>query len=146
MGLTPIIGNELNKTTLNVSREVLLVSRELLHIKHIELKIGSKKKSYESIVFSNVDKMSKFLKISQPSSITDGKFEVTIFKHRSKIKLLLTLLRASVSGVREDAQVSKFRIQTISKTLAQTDGEIIAFDANSKVTISIEKQALHCMV
>lgn len=141
-GLTPIIGNELNKTKLTATKEIWLVARELLRVKHVRLQIHGNEHDYESIIFSNIDRMSKFLKISQPSSVSDGKFEVTIFRRRGKLRLLLILLRASVSGVREDSQVSEFSLKTVQKTLVQTDGEIIQLDARSKVTIDIEPSTL----
>ena len=145
-GLTPIVGNELNKTKLNPLNEVFIVAKSLFAIKPVRLKIGKKPRAYESIIFSNVDVMSKYLKISQPSSMTDGKFEVTIFKRRNKIKLILLLLEASFKGVKEDAQVSEFKLTTVRKTLVQADGEILTLDAETDVLITIEKQALTSII
>ena len=145
-GLTPIVGNELNKTKLNPINEVFIVAKSLFTIKPVRLKIGKKVRSYESIIFSNVDVMSKYLKISQPSSITDGKFEVTIFRRRNKIKLILLLLEASLKGVKEDAKVSEFKVTTVQKTLVQADGEIITFDAHSGVHITIEPRSLASII
>ena len=145
-GLTPIVGNELNKKKLNPVNEVFIVAKSLFTIKPVRLKIQNKIRRYESIIFSNVDVMSKYLKISQPSSMTDGKFEVTIFRRRNKIKLIMLLLEASFKGVKEDVQVSRFSLTTIQETLAQADGEIVTLDANAKTVISIDTQVLTCLV
>jgi len=145
-GLTPIVGNELNKRKLNFINEVFIVAKSLITIKPVRLKIGKKPHAYESVIFSNVDVMSKYLKISQPSSMTDGKFEVTIFKRRNKLRLILILLEASFKGVKEDAQVSEFRLTTVRKTLVQADGEILTLDAESNVHITIEQQALASII
>lgn len=146
LGFTPFIARELNKNKLNPVNEFFIVLGALMKIKPIRLKIGRKPRYYESIIFSNVDVMSKYLKISQPSSMTDGKFEVTIFKRRNKIRLISLLLRASIKGVKEDKQVKRFSLKTLQKTLVQADGEILTVDANSKVSITIERQALTCIV
>ena len=146
MGLTPIVGKELNKTKLNVVTEVWVVARALLGLRSVRLKINNQVRRYESIVFSNVDEMSKHLKISEPSRVTDGKFEVTIFTRRDKLRLILMLLKASLVGVKQDARVSRYSFETVAKTLVQVDGEILTLDADVPVVIDVDKQALRCIV
>jgi len=146
LGLTSVVGNELNKKKLNLLNEVWIVASALLKVRSIKLKIGKKAHHYYSVVFSNVDQMSKYLKISKPSRVTDGKFEVTIFRRSSKLKLILLLLKASVVNLKEDARVSSFTLQTIKPTLVQADGEIFTVDAHSRVTVTAEKQLLNCIV
>ena len=145
-GLTPFIGKELNKTKLNAIRESWLVVRSLFAMKSIKLKLGKKVRHYESVIFSNIDTMSKYLSVSELSSVTDGKCEVTIFTRRSKLRLIATLLQASTRGVKEDDSVSEFSLQTVNKTLVQADGEIITLDANSNVAVSVESRVLDCIV
>lgn len=146
IGLTPKVGKELNKTDLNLFTEVWLVARSLITIRPVRLKIGKKAHTYESVIFSNVDEMSKYMKISQPSRVDDGKFEVTIFTRRLKLKLILLLLKASIVGVKQDKRVARFSLETIGKTLVQTDGEIITIDASSKLVVTAEKQVLRCVI
>ena len=145
-GLTPFVGKELNKTKLNAIRETWVVIRALFRVRSVRLKIGDRVRRYESIIFSNIDTMSKYLAISQSSSVTDGKCEVTIFERRSRLKLIMTLLRATVQGVKEDHSVSEFALQTVHRTLMQADGEIVRLDARSKVTIKVEPRVLDCIV
>lgn len=144
--LTPKVGRLLNKTKLNVWTEFWVVASALLSMKPTRLIISKKARRYDSVIFSNIDTMSKYLKISQPSSVTDGKFEVTIFPHRSKLRLLLTLFWASLARLEEDVQVAEFSLQTVGETLVQADGEIIKLDADSNVRIMIEKCVLESVV
>ncbi len=146
IGLTPEVGNELNKTKLNVVKEVLLVARVLLFVKSIRLKLAGEEHHYDSVIFSNVDTMSKYLKISQPSSTTDGKFEVTIFRRRNKLRLISVLLKASLVGVKEDHRVASYSLETVKKTLVQADGEIVTLDAGTTMVVSAQKQVLRCVV
>ena len=146
VGFTPKIAKVLNKNKLNIFNEVWLVARMLIIVRPIRLKLSTKVRHYESIIFSNVDSMSKYLKISQPSPLDDGKFEVTIFKRRDKLKFILTLLKASLGGVKEDKRVSEFAFETVDKTLVQMDGEVLSLDAHTSVTTTIEKQVLRCVV
>jgi len=145
-GLTPIVGKELNKNKLNIFNQVWIVAKSLLTLKSVKLNIKNKIRSYDSIVFSNVDRMSKVLKISQPSSVNDGKFEVTIFRSRSKLKLIVQLFRTSIIAAKEDHQVDTYTLKTVNPTLVQVDGEILSLDKNTDVRITIEKQILRCIV
>lgn len=145
-GLTPFISEELNKNKLTVFNQGWIVAKALFATKAVKLKIGLKPRSYDSIIFSNVDRMSKVLNISQPSRINDGKFEVTIFRKRNKLKLILLLLKASIVGVKEDKQVSEFYLETTNATITQLDGETLPLDAHSKVKIGINKKSLQCIV
>jgi len=146
VGLTPKIAKELNKTKLNAFKETWLVAKLLFTVKSIRLKVGDKVRNYESIIFSNVDRMSKYLTVSQPSEVTDGKFEVTIFRRRNKLQLIQVLLKASVIGVKEDSQAETFSFETVDKTLLQADGEIMMLDGKTECTVTIEKQILNCVV
>lgn len=145
-GFTPYIGKELNKNKLGIFNQVWIVGRALFAVRAVRLKIGKKAKLYDSLIFSNIDKMSKVLKISQPSRINNGKFEVTIFKKRNKLKLILLLLKSSLVGIKEDMSVESFSLETVRKTNVQIDGELRTLDALSKVEITIEKQVLRCIV
>lgn len=146
LGLTPFVGKELNKTKLNAMAETWVVIRALLRVRSIKLRLNGKVERYESVIFSNIDTMSKYLSVSQSSSMTDGKFEVTIFGHRSKLQLIATLLKASTQGVEEDHRVSKFSLQTVHRTLIQADGEVIVLDAKSNLDIVAEPKVLSCIV
>lgn len=145
-GLTPQVGNELNKTKLNLIKETAVVAKALFSLKAVRLVIGNKKHSYDSIILSNVDSMSKYLKVSQPSKTTDGKFEVTIFRRKNKLKLIMMLLKASAVGLKQNLRTDHYTLTTTAKTLVQLDGEIMTLDAHTRVNIGIEKQALRCIL
>ena len=145
-GISSMVSKELNKTKLNRFNETWLVIRTLFTISPVKLKLNGEVKKYDSIIMSNADKMSKYLNVSSPSKMNDGKFEVTISTHENKFKLLGLLLQASLIKLKEDHQTDSFLLETVEETVAQTDGELITIDANSQVTVTIEKQILNCLV
>jgi diacylglycerol kinase family enzyme len=145
-GLSSMVSKELNKTKLNRFKETWLVIRTLLIINPVKLKINNEVGKYDSIIISNVDRMSKYLKVSHPSRMDDGLFEVKVSKHENKLKLIALILQASLIKLKEDQQTKTFSLDTIEQTVAQADGEIITIDANTRVAISIEKQVLNCYV
>lgn len=145
-GVTPKIGKILNRTKLNFFNQIWIVAKSLITIHSIRLVIKGKLGHYDSVILSNVDKMSKYLKVSRPSKITDGKFEVSIFPRRERLHLILMLIRASVLGIDEDAQVKRFSLKTVRRTLVQIDGEITKLDRKSRVTVTVEQKALRCFI
>lgn len=145
-GISPSIGVELNKTRLNVFNEIGIVLRALFTIRPVRLIIDERTHSYDSIIFSNVESMSKVLKLSQTSTIDDGKFEVSIFRKRNKFELIGLLLRASLVGIKEDATVDAFTLTTVNQTPIQADGEIVILDKQTSATITAEPKALSCIL
>jgi diacylglycerol kinase family enzyme len=86
------------------------------------------------------------LSLSDKAKNDDGKFEVTTFKSYSKLKLLKTLTKASTTGLNTTEQRESYEFETTKKLLVQLDGEIHRLDANTNVTIGVERQALSCIV
>ncbi len=145
-GLTPHVSEELNKTKLNLVKETILVIRVLFTLKAVWLKLKKKAHPYDSVIISNVTKMSKYFIVSQPSRMTDGKFEVTIFRRRNKLALSMLLLRSSIGRIKEDLQTDHYTLETVNKTLVQLDGEVLTLDPKVRVTIDIEKQVISSIV
>lgn len=146
LGVTPHVAQELNKTRLTVFNEIGIVAKALLGSGSVKLVIDGERHHYDSLIFSNIDKMSKVLKISQPSGVADGLFEVTIFRRRNKLQLIAMLLRASIIGVKEDMRAKKFVFKTVTSTSVQLDGEIIELDSDARSVVTIEKRLLRCIV
>lgn len=145
-GISSMVSRELNKTKLNRFKETWLVIRTLFTIGPVKLKIDGTTGKFDSIIISNVDRMSKYLTVSHPSRMDDGLFEVTISRHENKLKLIALILRASLVKLKEDTQTAEFSLDTTEETVAQADGEILSIDAKTHVAISIEKKALSCFV
>ena len=146
LGITPWVGRELTKANLNHFNQIIISLRALFSFKSVKIRINKTVYSYGSIVFSNIDVMAKVLRISQPSQIDDGKFEVTIFKPTHKLQLLLSLLRTSLVSAREDSQVNKYEFETIKDTLIQLDGEVFTLDKNTAAVVESRRKTLRCIV
>lgn len=146
VGLTPKVGQELNKTRLNFLKETWIVIKVLLFLEPVHLRVGGRVRVYDSLIFSNIKKMSKILSIAKHAQVDDGKFEVTAFYRRNKIKLILSLLTVTTLGYNTGIQTKKFSFQTLRPVLVQLDGEIQMLEAGSRVTITLERTTLPCIV
>ena len=145
-GVSPKVGNELNKQDLNFFNQIGIVIKALFAPTSIKATIDGETHTYDSLIFGNVERMSKVLRVSQTSNITDGKFEVSLFRKRNKLGLVKILLDASIVGIKEDMKVKRFSFKTVNDALVQIDGEIFPIDAESTVRIESVKQTLRCIV
>ena len=146
LGLTPKAGQQLNRSKLKRLNEVWIVAKVLLNLSSITLKVNGELRHYDSLVFSNVPKMSKILKLSHNSTASDGKFEVTSFRRRNKLRLIVALLKATTHGPVTERHTSSYRFSTVTPTLVQLDGEIITIDANCASHVTIAPAVLRCII
>ena len=137
IGLTPKVGQELNKTSLNRLNEIWIVLRALFILQPVKIVVDDKRRAYDSIIFSNVSSMSKVLKVAKTADSADGKFEISMHANRSTLKLISTLLKATLRGFEEVKQAKKFAFKTLKETVVQLDGEISTLDADTTVKIEI---------
>ena len=146
LGLTPQVGLELNKTSLNKLNETWISLRAIALLRPVRIRISGHTQIYSSLIFSNIDRMAKYLTLSKDSSINDGKFEVISFRFINKIRLISMLLKASTIGLDSQRHVSHFAFSTIKRTAFQVDGEILNVAKESQVTVSAEQRVLRCIV
>jgi len=146
LGLTPAVGEELNKVDLNWFNQAWIVLKTLFFLQPVTLSLDGRRRRFDSVIFSNVTRMSKVLQISKTAEQTDGKFEVTLFKRSSKWRLIVTLLRASTTGLAGAQKTDKYEFETIKEVLVQLDGEIFTLDPKSPVTVTLESELLRCII
>jgi diacylglycerol kinase (ATP) len=145
-GLTSKAGNELNKTKVNRMNEVWIVLKVLLFLRPVHLVIKGRERAYDSVIFSNVSRMSKVLSFSKDARNDDGKFETTLFRRRSRLRLIAALLKASTTGLAGAEQASTYSFATTRAALVQLDGEVFRIDSRSKATVTAEHTILECVI
>ncbi|MDB5168348.1 MAG: putative lipid kinase [Candidatus Saccharibacteria bacterium] len=147
IGLTPHIGEKLTQATLNPFNEIWLTIRYFLNFRPVKIRTGISTHRYDSLIFSNIKRMSKYLTLSSEAKIDDGKFEVTGSKAGTFTKLLKHLFKASTIGLTEDANhVDSYSFSSTHPISMQLDGEVFRFAAGSEVTVSIVPKALNCII
>jgi diacylglycerol kinase family enzyme len=146
LGLSPQIGEELTKATLNPLTEAWLVVTRLFKVRGVKVRYNNHVNRYDHIVFSNSGRMSKYLTLSSEASVTDGKFEVTQLESGSMFQLLKHLLHSATLGADDTPQQTSFRFQVLRSTTMQLDGEVYDIAAGSTVLIESIPGALHCIV
>lgn len=141
-GISAYIGKHLTNTDLNIFNEKLIVLKGLLTFRYTRLAVDGRVKKYSSLVFSNIDRMSKVLKLSDSANIDDGKIEINEIRYRNPFMTIIYLLKMIFVDISERRSVSHFTLTTVGRTPIQIDGEDFALDANSDAKIDVVEQAL----
>ena len=146
IGLSPTIGQQLTKAKLNWFNEKLLLAKYLFKYTHATINIDGKKKRYSSLIFSTIDQMSKVVKLAKSGSIDDGKFEISSIGYRSKLEVIVLLIKSATFGLEELGSYDSYTFNTIKPLLIQLDGEIYRIDGNSQVDVSCVKKRLPTII
>jgi diacylglycerol kinase (ATP) len=142
IGVSPVIGRELNKLKLNFFNEKVILVKQLLSFNSIGIRVNGKMVRIISLIFANIPTMSKVLTVAQKSAVNDGKFEVNMIKAGTKLQLFASLFQASTIGLKEDRSTKNYTFQTRKKTPIQLDGEVYTLDGDCTVTVTAVTKAL----
>ena len=146
LGITPQIGEELNKTNLNKFKEAFLVLKNLNKTRPVKILYHNKVIKVDNLIFSSVGKMSKYLQLDEDADIRDGLFEVTLLKNKSTLSLLGHLFKAATKGNQPTKKENHDELKLLKRTDIQLDGEIYTLNAGSTMSITCEKQTLRSII
>lgn len=144
-GVTPHIGQELTKRKLNAFNEAWIVLKNLFTVRPVKIHWNGHSERYDNLIFSNVERMSKVMKLTNSAALDDGTFEVISNKSRSVGTLLQHLLHASTLGLNTNHKSRREEFRLLRATSVQLDGEVLSLTKYSTVTIEIEPQTLRCV-
>lgn len=144
-GITSEVGKALNETDLTPTKELIISAKTILGFEPFEALVRGRQQAFQSIIISNVGKMSKYLKMSKHARLNDGLFEIiTVEAERSK--LISSLVKSATVGLPHEKQAKSFSFKTIKPLRVQLDGEVFTIDANSPVKVTIVAKGLECII
>lgn len=131
LGLTAYIGKKLMKHPVGALKEKWLVLKYFIRFGHITAKLDGQEKwrRYSSIVFGNINTMSKIMSLDEKAKIDDGKMEVYVTLQLSNFKLFLTLLKGAVWSLEAEKRAESFRAELRRSYDVQCDGEVFSIDS-----------------
>jgi len=146
LGITSQIGKELTKHDLNPFIEILLVLKHIFVIRKVKVRIWGRNRTYDSLVFSNIGKMSKYFTLSNEASATDGKFEITRIKSSAPLGIFRYFFRAGTSRIDIAPQAKRYTFRALRNMHIQLDGEIYTILSGDRVVVTSERQKLRCII
>ena len=146
IGVTARAAKQLTIKRPNAITEKWIVLHSLLSFRYVKVKENVHTRRYSSVIFSNIDRMSKVIKLSEHASITDGKFEINKISFHSKFRLIGYLITAATIGLKQPPSVKRYECQTLASTPIQLDGEAYILDAHSPLRIESIRQNIQCVL
>jgi len=144
-GITPEVGNELNKSQKNLLSEIRMILHTYRKYAPFHIAQDGDKRLLDNLVFANINEMAKIIKLDEKNTVHDDKFEVIELAHRSKLHMLGTLIKAAVVGFKNPPSYSAYAFETLDALPVQCDGEIEKLPAGSQVTITSRHAAIESL-
>jgi diacylglycerol kinase (ATP) len=143
VGLTPVVAVDLEEGGKGSWREIVSVVRGFSRFRPhpIELEDG-RRRNIDSLVFANIPEMAKYAKLSDDGTPDDGRFEVITERRTGKLRVLATAIRAATRGLGPQPSTTHYAFTALAPMPLQLDGELMALDAGTLVTVDIAPSAL----
>lgn len=142
LGVTPQVGHELNKHGKSLLYELRTILKTYQSYAPFTITRDGTDLELDNLIFANINEMAKVLKLDDTNNVHDGKFEVIALRHRSRLGMLGTLLRAAVLGFSDRPSYQNYEFRTHEALPMQSDGEVDRLPVNSSVTVTSVKQAI----
>jgi diacylglycerol kinase (ATP) len=143
MGLTPIVAIDLEKGGKGSFKEIVSVVRTFAKFRPFTIDVHpGGRRSLDSLLFANIDEMAKYATLSEDSRPDDGRFEVIALPHTAKWRILAVALKAATRGLGPQPTARHYHFTTVKPTPMQLDGEVIAVEAATSVSVDIAAGAL----
>ena len=143
MGLTPIVAMDLEKGGKGSFKEIVSVVRTFARFRPFTIDVHpGGRRSFDSLLFANIDEMAKYATLSEDGRPDDGRFEVIALPHTAKWRILGVALKAATRGLGPQPTARRYRFTTVRPTPMQLDGEVIAVEAATSVSVDIAEGAL----
>ena len=146
IGLTADASIQYNKINMNRINELLVSVKAIYSSQRSEVIIKGATHTYDSLVFSNVNRLGKLFSLSETSRVDDGKFEVIALQSKTKVELLQQLAKALAAPYENLTHASQFTFTTTKSQAIQFDGEVFQLETGTTVTVECAHKALHCIV
>lgn len=157
LGITPVVALSLERSGKGSLRELVTTVREFLRFRPFEIELEAfegqadrgvgvgeflGRHTYDSLIIANLSEMAKYVRLSDTGDPGDGRFEIVGIPHRSRVRLLLTGVRAAWGGLGWQPSARRLRFRTIDELPLQLDGEVITLPADTSVVIELVHGAL----
>ncbi|MEI4270794.1 diacylglycerol kinase family protein [Klenkia sp. LSe6-5] len=143
LGITPVVAVDLEQGGKGSWREIVAVVRGFRRFRPfpVELADGTEVE-VDSLLYANIDRMAKVATLSDDGRPDDGRFELVLLPHHSKVRVLLTALRSATIGLGPQPHVTHHELTIRAPMPLQLDGELVELDADTHVAVDVVPGAL----
>lgn len=143
-GLTPVVAIDMEKGNKGALKEMVSVVRTFAKFRPFQIQhTDGTRRKIDSLLFANIAQMAKYATLSEAADRpADGKFEVILFPHTAKWRVLLKALRATTTGLGDQPSVERYEFTTLKPIPYQIDGEVRSAPAHTTVRVESAPGAL----
>lgn len=135
-GFTSHAVAELNEARLTRLKELAIVARTFFNFQPTLITIpDGRTRKIDSLVFTNVHRMAKVMRVGKKTELHDGRFRMVLFPHQTRLKFVFTLLKTAILGVRKPVQARAFECSLPRTDLVHLDGEVQTIPGGAHVRI-----------
>lgn len=142
LGLTADVSLELNRQILNPFKEIVIILGALYRFRPFRISAQNNTLILDSLICSNINQMAKVLTVSKEGQPHDGIFEISMFDHSDKLRLVTHLLKAATVGLKPTMQTKQYKFKTLEATTIHLDGEVRSVSKNSQIIITSARKSL----
>jgi diacylglycerol kinase (ATP) len=143
-GLTPVVAIDMEKGNKGALKEMISVVRSFAKFRPFRIAHSDgTRQRIDSLVFANIPQMAKYATLSEAEDRpADGRFEVILFEHTAKWKVLLKAARATTTGLGDQPSVARYEFTTLTPMPYQLDGEVRSAPAHTAIRVESAPSAL----
>ena len=143
LGLTPVVAVDLEKGGKGSLKEIVSVVRTFARFRPFDIRLeDGRTRTFDSLLFANIDEMAKYATLSDSGRPDDGRFEVITLPHTAKWRVIGVALRAATRGLGPQPTARHYAFTTLKPIPLQLDGELLTLDAGTPVSVDIAPAAL----
>jgi diacylglycerol kinase (ATP) len=143
-GLTPVVAIDMEKGNKGAFKEMISVVRSFAKYRPFRIQhADGVRRKFDSLVFANIPQMAKYATLSEAEHHpADGRFEVILFEHTAKWRVLLKAARATTTGLGDQPSVARYEFTTLKPIPYQLDGEVRSAPAHTGIRVESAPSAL----
>lgn len=141
-GVTPQVGHELNKHGKSLYLEIKSILKTYRNYAPFRIERDGTQRLLDNLIFANINEMAKFIKLDEKNTMHDDRFEVIELRHRSKLRMLSTLLRVAIIGFKNPPSYSRYELTSLDKLPIQLDGEVEWLPKDCEAVVTSEHAAI----
>lgn len=143
LGLSPAVADDLNRHPTGRVGEVWSAMTALARHEPVQIGYNGAVAEVDSLLFANIARMAKYLKLSTAGSATDGRFEMILTNaNRRRTTLAADVLRALTGHLSPTSRSKPFDFTLIRAARVQLDGEVTDLPAGARISVSCQPRAL----
>ena len=146
LGLTPIVATKLNKQSLTRLKEIYIVITTFFGYRSFQIKHDGKIVKLDNLLFANINRMAKVLKLAPKNKPNDGMFEVIQLPAGHKLQLVKYLIPGAVTHFEKPRRIREYEFVVLETMPIQLDGEVMVVEAQSQIVVKAAAKKLRTVI